>query len=340
MTLPDLLAAIILAALIAYALTGGADFGGGVWDLLASGPRADRQRETIARAIGPIWEANHVWLILVIVLLFTAFPPAFAAIMTALHVPIAIMLVGIVLRGSSFVFRTYDATADRVQRRWGYIFAVSSLLTPVLLGIVIGTLTTDAIRIDGDRVLGGFFRPWLRPFPFAVGLFALAQFALLAATYLTVDADDEPLRDDFRARALAAAFAVGALAWILILLARHAAPHLAAGLLASPWTWPLHAATAAAALGTIAALWFRRFRIARVLAATQVALVLLGWGLAMHPFLIFRFLTIHDAAAPTTTLRLVLIALLAGSVLLFPALYYLIRTFKGGLIFAPLRRDS
>src|SRR6266566_227505 len=113
-----IVAIFILSSLIVYALMGGADFGGGMWDLLAFGPRARRQREIIADAIGPIWEANHVWLILVIVLLFTGFPRAFAAMMTALNIPITAMLIGIVLRGSAFVFRKYDSTEDAVQRRW------------------------------------------------------------------------------------------------------------------------------------------------------------------------------------------------------------------------------
>src|SRR5262245_53745272 len=121
-----IVAGIMLISLILYALLGGADFGGGMWDLLASGERARKQRAAIAEAIGPIWEANHVWLILVIVLLFTAFPRAFAVMMTALHIPIAAMLLGIVLRGTTFVFRSYDSKADDVQRRWGTVFGISS----------------------------------------------------------------------------------------------------------------------------------------------------------------------------------------------------------------------
>ena len=128
--LPEVVAAILALALTLYVLFGGADFGGGVWDLLAGGPRRDRQREVIGHAIGPIWEANHVWLILVIVLTFTCFPPVFARVGTLLHIPLTLMLVGIVLRGSAFTFRTYDDEHDAVQRRWGRVFAVASLLTP------------------------------------------------------------------------------------------------------------------------------------------------------------------------------------------------------------------
>jgi cytochrome d ubiquinol oxidase subunit II len=116
---------IVVVALNAYVLFAGADFGGGVWDLLASGPRRQQQRDLIARAIGPIWEANHVWLIVVVVVLFVCFPPAFAAFGTVLHIPLSLMLIGIVLRGSAFVFRAYSYGPRSEQRRWGRVFAVS-----------------------------------------------------------------------------------------------------------------------------------------------------------------------------------------------------------------------
>src|SRR5687767_13817299 len=143
--LEAVIAIVTLASLILYALMGGADFGGGLWDFFARGPRAARQRKIIADAIAPIWEANHVWLILVIVLLFTAFPVAFAAMMTALHIPLTVMLVGIVLRGSAFVFRKYDTKDDHVQRRWNAVFGISSLVTPVLQGICLGALAGGLI---------------------------------------------------------------------------------------------------------------------------------------------------------------------------------------------------
>src|SRR5918999_2169128 len=143
--LADVLAALLAASLNAYVLFGGADFGGGVWDLLASGPRKRRQREVIAHAIGPIWEANHVWLILAIVLTFTCFPPVFARLGIVLHIPLTLMLVGIVLRGSAFTFRTYDSEHDAAQRRWGRIFASASVITPVLLGVSIGAVASGRV---------------------------------------------------------------------------------------------------------------------------------------------------------------------------------------------------
>src|SRR5437764_5309144 len=150
--LPEMLAAVMVVSLNAYVLTGGADFGGGVWDLLASGPRRAAQRELIASQIGPIWEANHVWLILVVVVLFTAFPAAFATLGVVLHVPLSLLLIGIVLRGSSFVFRSYGARDDATQQRWGRVFAMASVITPILLGIVVGAVASGATGAAADRL--------------------------------------------------------------------------------------------------------------------------------------------------------------------------------------------
>lgn len=326
--LPELCAGVMLVALIAYALLGGADFGAGVWDLLARGDSADRQRTVIADAIGPIWEANHVWLIVVVVMLFTAFPPAFAAIMTALHIPVSLMLVGIVMRGSSFVFRKYDAQRDPVQQRWGRVFAVSSLLTPLLLGVIAGAISTPGIRIENGIVTSGFVRPWLGIFPLAVGVFALLQFAFLAAVYLVLETDDDELREVFRAKALGTAVALGVVAAAVLLLARTRSPIIWDDLTAGPAAIALHLATGAAAVGAIAALLRRHWRSAAALAALQVALILLGWGLALGPWLIPGALSIRDAAAPDGTLRLLLVVLGGGSVILLPAFAYLYLTFK------------
>src|SRR5450759_2265020 len=162
----------ILLALILYALMGGADFGGGMWDLLAAGPRATQQRQAIAEAIGPIWEANHVWLILVVVLLFTGFPTGFAGMMTALNIPLTAMLIGIVLRGSAFIFRKYDSQSDAAQRRWSTVFGIASFFTPFLQGMILGALTTGQIRIVNGQVVSGFFAGWLTLFALACGVFA------------------------------------------------------------------------------------------------------------------------------------------------------------------------
>ena len=322
------LAGVLMVSLNLYALGAGADFGGGVWDMLASGPRQRAQRDTIVHAIGPIWEANHVWLILVIVVLFVAFPVAFAAIGTALHIPLTVMLIGIVLRGSAFAFRSYGGEDDAMERRWGRTFAMASVVTPVMLGVCAGAVASGAIRVRDGRAVTDFVSSWLAPFPFAIGLFTLALFAFLAAVYLTLETADPELRDDFRRRALLAAVAVGAMALVSFLLSGTGAPSIRRGLARQWWSLPFQAVTGLAAVGAIAALWARRFALARGLAMTQVTLILWGWGLAQFPFLIEPDLTFESAAAPGSVLRPMLVALAAGVVVLGPALAYLFRVFK------------
>jgi cytochrome d ubiquinol oxidase subunit II len=333
MGLPEVVAGIILVVLTVYVLMGGADFGGGVWDLLAVGPRAARQRETIAHAIGPVWEANHVWMIVAVVLLFTAFPPAFAAIMTGLHIPITLMLVGIVLRGSSFVFRKVDdATDEGVASNWQLVFAVSSLITPVMIGVILGTLSTPALELRDGVVQGGFLEPWLQPFPWAVGAFTLALFAWLAANYLTLESADEALRSDFRRRALGSGFAVALTGTAAGLLWERAAPESMGGLTGSLLGLADVEAGAVAWLVAMVAMWRRRWRGARLAAVATAVLVLVGWGVGQYPWLVPDGLTIRDAAAPEVTLRLVTWILVGGGVVLVPAFAYLYLTFKGSIL--------
>lgn len=308
----ELLAALaMLAGLTVYALTGGADFGGGVWDLFAVGPRARAQRRAIERALAPVWEANHVWLIFVIVVMFTAFPPAFARLGTVLHVPLTLMLVGIVLRGSAFVFRHYGG--EEQAGRWGRVFAVSSVATPFFLGVTLGAMTAGG---DG----------W-QPFPLAVGLLVVTTFAFLAAVYLTVETDGA-LRDDFRRRALASGAATVVMAAVAALLAEREAARFGERLLRSWWS-PLVLGGAALAVAAVAvALVTRRWRVARVAAIAVVALLVAGWGLAQHPMLLAPSLTLHDAAAPRMTLRVLAPLLVGGALVLVPCLWWLMRVFK------------
>jgi cytochrome bd ubiquinol oxidase subunit II len=328
MPLEHWLAGAILVSLIAYVLGAGADFGGGVWDLLAFGPRAREQRTLIAHAIGPIWEANHVWLILAVVLLFVCFPAGFAAISTALHVPLTVMLVGIVLRGSAFTFRSYGRVSDATQERWGRVFAIASLLTPITLGACVGAIASGAIRLRDGHVAVGFFESWLALFPAVIGLLAVTLFAFLAAVYLTMETEDAALRDDFRRRALAAGLVLGALAFAALAMTRTAAPLLYAGLVTRGSSLAFHAATGTCAVGALAALWRRRFAPARALAIAQAALILWGWGWAQFPYLIPPDLTFAAGAAPPAVLSVVLVALLLGGALLVPSLVYLFRVFK------------
>src|SRR5258706_9981584 len=261
---------------------GGADFGGGIWNLLAFGPRAKRQREAIADAIAPIWEANHVWLILVIVLLFTGFPRGFTTMMTALNIPMTVMLLGIVLRGSAFVFRKYDVEDER---RWDTLFGMASFLTPFFQGVILGALTTGQIRVEQGRVIRGFMAGWLTPFALSCGVFALGLFAFLAATYLTLDTRDEPdLQDDFRRRSLVSGLALAPIALMVFLTSREGAPAMYHEL--TRWWAPvLLAWTSLFAGAALVALWRRPFVVARLAAIGQVPLLLLGWGLGQYSHL-------------------------------------------------------
>ncbi len=319
--------ALLGLGLIAYVVTAGADFGGGFWHLWARGPRAEAQREAIEHAIAPIWEANHVWLIFVIVVLFTLFPRAFAAISIALHVPMALALLGIVARGAAFSFRAYGLEGPSGRRRWGLVFAGSSALTPVCLGMTLAALSSGAIRVLADEVTTGYLAGWLSPFAWLTGLLSLALFALLAAVYMTVETTAE-VREDFRRRALASEGIAGALAAATAWRAAVDAPALFARLSGSPWTWPLQGLTAAAALAVIIALGRRRFALARMLVIVQVGCVVLGWGAAMDGHFILPDVSLGDGRAPEQVFDAVFPALAAGGALLLPALWYLFRVFK------------
>jgi cytochrome d ubiquinol oxidase subunit II len=319
----------ILLSLILYALMGGADFGGGMWDLLAAGPRAPQQRQAIAEAIGPIWETNHVWLILVVVLLFTGFPSGFAAMMTALNIPMTAMVIGIVLRGSAFIFRKYDSKSDAVQSRWSTVFGIASFFTPFFQGVTLGALATGQIRIVNSQVVTGFFAGWLTVFAVGCGVFALGLFAFLAATYLTLDTKDQPdLQNDFRLRALWSGLTLAPIAGVVFLTAKQGAPEMYNGL--THWWAPLLlAGTSLMSIVALVALWRRWFALARIAAIGQVTLILLGWCLAQYPDLVTPDVTVNNAHAPEITLRLLVLALSVGAIVLLPSLAFLFHLFKG-----------
>lgn len=330
----DLAAGLALVALIAYAVLAGADFGGGIWDALARGPRRDAQRDAIAHAMGPVWEANHVWLIFVVVLLFSCFPAAYAALSIALFAPFHLVLLGIILRGAAFVFRAYSPPSvrrpgrpGRAARRWGAVFGAASAVTPVLLGMCLGAVSAGNLRVIGGRVEIEGAPPWLRPLSLAMGGFALAVCAYLAAVYLANETAGE-LREDFRRRALAAGTAVVAMSALMLPLLYVHAPHLWHGLL-SARAAPVLAAGVAAALLSGWALWRRRPRLARTATIAQTACLLGGWGIAQHPYLVYPDVTVHGAAAHASTLRFVLWSTPFGMALLLPSLWWLFRVFKG-----------
>jgi cytochrome bd ubiquinol oxidase subunit II len=320
---------IVWVGLTLYVLLGGADFGGGVWDLFASGERAQRQRDLISAAIGPVWEANHVWLIFVLTGLLSAFPVVFADLSIALYLPFSLALIGIVLRGSAFAFRSHGEPDSAWQRSWTRVFGIASLVTPFVLGAAAASIASGRIRIVNGEVRAGLVSSWTSVLSLFGGLFAVTICAYLAATYLTVEAvqrREDELEGDFRGRALVAGVVAGALAAAGLVLVRAEAPVLWEGMRDAGLLFA--AVSAIAGLGSLFFVWSRRYRFARAGAVVAVASVLFGWGVAQWPYLIVPDVTVTDAAAPDATLRVVIIGFALGGAVLAPSLYLLFRIFK------------
>jgi len=309
-----LAAGVAVAALTLYAVFGGADFGGGVWDLLASGPRRARQRDAITNAIGPVWEANHVWLIFAWVALFTCFPPAYADVCTYLNAPLTLALLGIVLRGAAFVFRNYTSDNAMLARTWSVVFGAASLIAPFFLGDTIGALATGRYA-------------WTSPFALAVGLFNVTLCAQVAAVFLIAEARDSALRDDFRRSAISATAAVWIVGLVPVLLAREAEPRLFAALL-GPTARTAIVLAVLLGLAVMLMVALRNARGARIAVAAEVVAVLAGWFGAQAPELVPGRWTLASAAAPPATLAAFLVAVAGGAVVLVPSLIYLFAVFK------------
>jgi cytochrome d ubiquinol oxidase subunit II len=320
---------IVWLGLTLYVLLGGADFGGGVWDLVASGRRAEDQRRLIAAAIGPVWEANHVWLIFVLTGLLSAFPAVFADLSIALYLPFSLALVGIVLRGSAFAFRSHGEPESAWQRAWTRVFGVASLITPFVLGAAAASIASGRIRVVDGAVRADLVGAWTGLLSLFAGLFAVAICAYLAATYLTVEAvqrGERELEDDFRARSMVTGAVAGGLALVGLLLVRAEAPILWDGMLDAGLAFAV--LSAVGGLGSLVAVWRRRYRLARAGAVVAVSSVLFGWGVSQWPYLIVPDVTVADAAAPAETLRVVAIGFGIGALVLAPSLYLLFRIFK------------
>ncbi|MDI3299181.1 MAG: cytochrome d ubiquinol oxidase subunit II [Bacillota bacterium] len=312
-------AALLLAVVLGvYALFGLADFGAGLWDLTARGDRAQAVRQAVARGMGPVWEANHVWLIFALVLLFTAFPAAFARLGTALFVPLHLALGGIILRGAAFVFRAHGRQASRAAGpapdRWGAVFGAGSLVAPFFLGLSLAATAQPGLA-------------WWSPFALLVGLSTVAAGALEAAVYLAAENRGE-LRRRFLAGAGASLAALALLALPTLAVAATAAPWLGPRLLRGP-ALPFVLLAAAAALLDARALARALPEAARLWTAALVLLLWAGWATAAWPWLVSGELTAAAAAAPAASLRQVLLLLPWGLLLLVPALGLLFAVFKG-----------
>jgi len=295
-------AAILIVVIAAYALFGGADFGGGIWDLLAgSAGRGAAPRGLIDESITPVWEANHVWLVFILVLAWTAFPPAFAAIMTALFVPLSLSVLGIVLRGAGFAFR-HTAHRLRIQQLTGAVFAAASLITPFFMGTVIGAVATGQVPV---HPAGNVPAAWTSPTAILTGFLFVAACAYVSAVFLVLEARQRGHQDlvrYFSPRATTAGVVTGALAGGTFAELPASAPYLYARL--TGIALPLVAISVAAGIAVLGMLWLRWYHalFLRGTAAIAVATVVCGWGLAQYPYLLPTSLTLATGSAPTGSL--------------------------------------
>ena len=322
MTLPELLLGVMFVGLIAYALFGGADFGAGIWDLLAGGTRRGaRHRNLIEHSIAPVWEANHVWLIFVLVVLWTAFSTGFAAVVTTLYQPLTLAAFGMIARGAAFAFRK-SVTGLGARRFFGACFALSSLATPFFLGTVVGGVASS--RVPPGIATGDVVTSWLNPTSVLGGVLAVLVCAYLAAVFLCLDARREghdDLADQFRTRALGTAATTGAVGLIGVFVLRADAPRLFEGLVGR--ALPVMVVSGLAGVASIALLLARRYGVARITSSVAVATIMIGWAVGQYPYLLLPYLTIEEAAGSRSTLVAMTVVLLVGSLFLAPALIYM-----------------
>jgi cytochrome bd ubiquinol oxidase subunit II len=318
-----------LAGLVLYTVLGGADFGAGLWQLLAGpGPRGRAVRDHAHHAMAPVWEANHVWLIFVLTVTWTAFPVVVGSLASTLTVPISIAALGIVFRGLAYALQS-ATDAPHERRVIDTTFAVSSILTPYMLGAAVGSIASG--RVPVGNAAGDLISSWVNPTSILTGCLAVAVGAFLAAVYLAADArrlGEAGLERAFRLRALATGMLTGALAVAGLAVMHHDARHIYHGL-TSGYGLAAVIVSAAAGTATLVLVWASRFQLARVSAALAVAAILAGWAAAQRPT-VLPGLTLHQAAAGRATLIAVIVAVLAGGIILAPSLGLLLRLMLTG----------
>ena len=330
MSLAVAVAIVMFAGITLYALFAGADFGGGFWDLFAgSAERGADARALIEHSVAPVWEANHVWLIFVLVVLWTAFPTAFGPIMSTLAVPLTLAAIGIILRGASFAFRKASIPVE-TRRVFGAVFALSSVLTPFFLGAVVGGVASGRVPASGT---GSLVHSWLNPTSMLGGALAVVVCAFLAAVYLSADADARhltKLTDYFARRAVGAGIVAGAVALCGIAVLHADAPHLFHHLTGR--ALPLLVLSTAGGLGTLALLRAHHLRAARAAAAVAVVAVLGGWAAGQYPYLIVNEVTISRGQGAHATLEALLGCTVVGLVVVGPALGWLLLLARRGVL--------
>ncbi len=326
--LPDLAALLVAVGLTAYVVLGGADFGSGIWDLTA---RDEVMRERIKRSMSPVWEANHVWLIFILVIMWTAFPEAFGSMMSTLTVPLFLAAVGIILRGSAFALRGEAATMFE-RRALGAVFALSSLLVPFFLGAAVGGIASG--RVPVGNASGDLLTSWANETSIVVGLISVATGAHLAAVFLGADArraGQADLVDAFRRRAVGSGVVAGAFAVAGVIVVRSDAPDLYDGLTSGAGL----VCVIVSALAGLATLWLElreRFELARYSVAVAVGAIVAGLVAAQAPYILPPELTVDEAAASDATLAALLGCVAVGLFILIPSLVWLFRlTLRGEL---------
>jgi cytochrome d ubiquinol oxidase subunit II len=330
-SLADVPLLFVLAGLVFYVVLAGPDFGAAIWQVTAGeGERGDRLRDLGHEAMAPVWEANHVWLIFVLTVLWTAYPTAFASIASTLSAPLFIAGLGIVVRGAAYALRAGTRGAGEV-RRIDMASAVSSVLTPFALGAALGAIVSG--RVPVGNAAGSLVTSWLNPTSLVIGLLAIATSAYLAAVYLCGDAvrlGEHELVEPLRRRAVGAGLVAGALAVVGLVVLREDSYPIFHGLVRGDGV-PALVCSAIAGVATLGLVWARRFEPARVTAAAAVAATVVGWALAQQPELL-PGLSIHQAAAPRATLVAVIVAVVAGGAIVFPSLVLLFRLTLGGTL--------
>jgi cytochrome bd ubiquinol oxidase subunit II len=332
MILNYVIAALLWLSIIIYASLGGADFGGGIWYFFTfgSGPKVEAQRHIISRAIGPVWEANNVWLIYLIVGLYTAFPIVAATLAIALFIPFSLALIGVVLRGASFAFEAHIPQSVDIRAVWGRGFSIASTFTPFLFGACAAAVASGQIRVQHGNIPVALWNVWLTPFALTVGAMGLSLCASIAAVYLTVEAQRDKnaeLMSAFRLRAFIAGGVTAILGILGLILAPSEAPILWHGMLDHA-LWAV-GVTMVLGLGVAVALFYRRFKVARILVVMLTGALLGTWGLSQMPYLIPPDITVDSAASPPTTMWEFLISACIGMAILVPSLWLLFHVFKG-----------
>jgi cytochrome bd ubiquinol oxidase subunit II len=322
----------LLVSVYLYCLLGGADFGAGIVELTARGESKDRTRALVSQAMAPIWEANHMWLIITVVILFNAFPAIYTQVSVSLYIPLILLLIGIVLRGTAFTFRHYDAIKDDSQKIYSKIFTYSSLMVTFFFGLVIGALISGKITAKPSNFEEGYLIPWMNIFSISVGIFLCTLFSFIASVYLIGDSTEEIIRKEFITKAKYATIAMVASGGIVF-----ASSYIeSVDLVNQFFSHPISIALIILATITLPVLWITLGKgliwQSRIIAGAQLLFILGGFYAIYFPTIVIikdgPNLTLFNSAAPDITLNYLGWALIIGSLIIFPSLFYLLKIFK------------